>query len=136
MNPASEDIKDILVSSSVGIGAFAATSGWSIHIGGMPDGANVSDTCISLLDTGGGGPEANYVYQYPTVQVLVRGAIGSYKSAYTKAEEIRDALHSLINESWSSTRYIQILCISDIAFITRDDKKRPVFSVNFIIHRT
>lgn len=136
MNPVSEDIKDILVSSSVGVGAYAATSGWSIHIGGLPDGVNVPDTCISITDTGGGMPEPNYTYQRPTAQVLVRGAVGDYKTAYSKTEEIRDALHALVNESWNATRYVQILCMSDIMFVARDDKKRPLFSVNFIIHRT
>ncbi len=136
MNPVSEDIKDILVSSSVGAGAFAATTGWAIHIGGLPDGENVPDTCISITDTGGERPEPNYVYQYPTAQIMIRGAVGAYMTAYAKAEEIRDALHARVNESWNTTRYIQILCMSDIGFVAWDDKKRPLFSVNFIIHRT
>lgn len=136
MNPASEEIKDMLVSSSIGAGSFASTTGWSIHIGGIPDTVNVPNTCISITDTAGAGSEPNYVYQYPTIQILVRGNPGDYKDAYSKAEEIKDALHARTNELAATARYVQILCLGDIGFVARDDKKRPIFSINFAIQRT
>lgn len=133
MNPVSVDMADILESSNVGVGDFAGTSGWSIHVGEMPD---TPDTCILISDTGGSRPEPNYTYERPTFQVLVRGAVGDYLTAYAKIVECRDALHGLTNDTWNSARYIQILATSDILAIGRDTKRRQLFSVNFQAHRT
>ena len=129
MNPSSEDIKDILESSAVGVGTFAT----DLFIGKEPDSPNA---CVTIYDTGGAEPEAGYVYDYPTIQIRIRGEVGGYRNAYLKAKEVRDALHGRINEIWSSTRYIGIWAMSDILFLGIDDKQRPIFTVNFRIHRT
>ena len=127
MNPASEDIKDILVAD--GVGAF----GTDLFISLMPE---TPDACVSIYDTGGMDPILNYVYDYPTVQVRIRGAIFGYQNAWDKAKEVKDALHGLTNETWNSTRYIQIGCVGDIMFIHYDDNNRPTLTVNFLVHRT
>lgn len=136
MNPPSEDLKAILESSAVNAGTYAATSGWSIHIGGMPDGTGIPDTVIAIKDSGGYRPASNYVLQKPAVQIMIRGAKGGYEAAWAKAEEIRDALHARTNETWGSTRYIQILCSSEIMGLGDDDNNRPLISLNFEIERT
>lgn len=133
MLPPSEDIKDILVSSAVGVGAFNATSGWSVVISEMPD---TPDTCILISDTGGLPANPRYSYEKPSVQILVRGAKEGYLSAYAKMEDIKDALNGLNNEEWNSTRYIQIIATSETIYLGRDDKQRPRFSINFLCHRT
>ena len=127
MNPPSEDIKDMLVDA--GIGTFGA----DLFISQMPDTPNA---CVGLYDTGGYQPEANYVYDRPTVMARIRGDIGGYINAYGKAEDIKGELHGLTNETWNSTRYVQILCQSDIMFLGYDDNNRPLLSINFAIHRT
>jgi len=127
VNPTSEDFKDILVAAGVG------TYETDIFISVMPE---TPDACISIYDTPGYPPAANYVYDYPAVQVRIRGAIWGYQDAWDKAKEVRDALHGLTNETWNSTRYIQILCEADIMFINYDDNNRPLLTVNFLVHRT
>jgi len=136
MQAPSVDIADILESSAVGAGTIKASSGWSIHVSIIPDDSNTPDTVIGLFDYGGGQPIANYTYDYPQVQVRIRGAKAGYQVAWAKANEVKEALHGLTNETWNSTRYIQILCTSDIMFIGYDKNHRPMFSINFSIHRT
>ena len=127
MNQPSEDFKDILVAAGVG------TYETDLFISMMPTTPNA---CISIYDTGGLDPILNYVYDYPTVQVRIRGAIFGYQAAWDKAEEVKNALHGLTNETWNSTRYIQIGCQGDILFLNYDDSNRPLLSVNFLVHRT
>ena len=130
------DMADILESSAIGAGDIGASSGWSIHVSTIPDDSNTPDTVIGLFDYGGGQPIANYTYDYPSVQVRVRGAKAGYQAAWTKANEIKEALHGLANETWNGTRYIQILCTSDVMFVGYDENHRPILTVNFEIHRT
>lgn len=130
MNPPSEDIKDILVDQS--IGTFKATTGWSIQISKMPDSP---DTCVGVFDQPGLEPETKFRYDRPGVQVLIRGAKMGYVAAYAKAEDVKEALHGRDNEAWNGTRYLQILAESDPIPMGYDDNNRPLFSVNFLIHR-
>ena len=132
MNPPSEDIKDILIDSSVALGEFAATSGWSINISKMPDSP---DTCIGIYDQPGLASEPKITYDRPGLQIIVRGAKNAYLAGYSKAKDIMRALHGRNNESWNDTRYLQILAESDIIQMGRDDNDRPLFSINFLIHR-
>ncbi|MBW2030730.1 MAG: hypothetical protein JRJ31_16830 [Deltaproteobacteria bacterium] len=129
MNPPSEDIKDILEQSSVGVGTF----GTDLFIGREPDSPN---DCVTIYDTGGQEPVMNYTYDYPTVQIRVRGSRMGYKAAWTKANSIKEALNGLTNETWNSTRYIQIEAMGDPLFLGYDKEQRPVFVINFSIQRT
>ena len=130
MNSPSEDIKDILESSAVGLGLVFGTD---LFVSRMPE---TPDQCVAVFDTGGEPPQPSFVYLKPTIQVRIRGAKTGYQTAYTLAESIRDALHDLTNETWNSTRYVGIWATSDIFFIGYDENDRPLFSVNFRIHRT
>lgn len=134
MNIPSEDIKDFLEESSIGAGTFGATSNWGIYIADMPDSP---DTIILLTDgVTDLPPEVNYDYEYPSVQIIIRGNQGGYLTAYAKAVEVRNGLHGITNETMNGTRYIQILCSSDIFFLGFDQNRRPQFSMNFSIQRT
>jgi hypothetical protein len=129
MNPPSEDIKDMLVASSAGLGH---TFGIDMFISEMPDSP---DVCYCIYDTGGIEPEVQYEYDRPAVQVRVRGAKSGYRSAWLAAKDIRDTLHGVHNETWNSTRYVGIWCMGDILFAGYDDSGRPQFTINFRIHR-
>jgi len=115
--------------SSVGIGTFAT----DLFISKEPDSP---DACVTIFDTGGQDPEAHHTYDYPTVQVKIRGDKQGYAAAFAKAQEVKEALHGLTNETWNSTRYIQIMCEGDIIFVGYDGKQRPELTINFLIHRT
>lgn len=137
MNPPSEDIKDLLEdgdSSSDDIGTFNATTGWSIKMSEM---STSPDTCILVSDgPSWGSPNPNYSYEYPTIQIQVRGEKGSYLTAYAKAEEIKNFLNGNGNQTVNGARYIQITCSSDILYLGRDENQRPLFSINFELQRT
>jgi len=133
MNPPSKDIVEILEQSSTGIGY---TFGTNMYVGEMPDSP---DACIAVYDTGGGQPAPNYTYDYPSIQVLVRGGRAgttTYKDTWDIAKLVMDALHGLNEETWNGARYIQIIANSDIIAVGKDESKRPLFSIHFNIHRT
>ena len=129
MNPASEDLKDFIELSSTGLDF---TFGTNMFIGDMPD---KPDNCITLYDTGGPAPQANYDYYKPTVQILIRGDIQGYQNAWDQANSLSNALHGVAGETVNSTYYSQILASSDLMFVGKDDSNRPIFSINFEIHR-
>lgn len=130
MNPSSQDVKDMLESSQHGsVGTF----GTDLFVHEEPASP---DACVTVRDTGGSDPEARFDYRRPTVQVRIRGARGDYLDAYSKAMDVRDALHGVNNETWNGTRYILILQMGDVLDAGNDDSGRPILTVNFRIHRT
>ena len=138
MNPVCEDVRDMMIDSSLAIGEFAATTGWSIHLTIMPDDDNTPDTCIAILDTGGSSPDPDPSKNIgnPTFQVLLRGAKMGYQAAWDKMREVLVGLHGKHNEIWNGTRYISIFATSDILSLGYDESKRPLLSLNFSVMRT
>lgn len=130
MNAPSQDIKDILESSQHGsIGTFAT----DLFVHEEPA---EPDACVTVRDTGGFDPESRFDYSRPTVQVRIRGAKGGFQTAYSKTQEVIDALHGLNNETWNGTRYVAIWQMGDVMDTGNDDNGRPILTVNFRIHRT
>ncbi len=129
MNPPSQDIKDFLLESSTGLSMVFATD---LFIAKMPE---TPDECVCIYDSGGASPMADYEYDYPTVQIRIRGGRFEYQTGWALAKDIRDVLHGKVNDTINSTRYIQIVSSGDIIFIAWDELERPIFSVNFEIHR-
>jgi hypothetical protein len=131
MNPPSEDIKDILISSAAGIDL---TFGTNLFISSMPDSP---DLCACIYDTGGSEPEHNYNYMRPTIQTTIRGKKSTgYRDAWKLAETIRNVLYAIHNETWNGTWYIGVWAETDIFFVGYDENKRPLLTVNFRIHRS
>lgn len=129
MNPPSVDVKDILAATST----LALVFGTDLFVSEMP---HSPDRCVCVYDTGGFEPEANFVYERPTVQVRVRGAKGQYVSAHSLAQAVRDTLHGLANYTTNGARYVGIWCESDILSLGYDDNHRPLLSINFRLHRS
>lgn len=129
MNSPAFDIKDILAGTS----SLALTFATDLFVSEMPD---TPDQCVCVYDTGGFEPEANFNYERPTAQVMVRGAKGAYPTAFSLAQSIRDILHGTANYTINAARYIGIWCQSDILSLGYDKNHRPMLSVNFRIHRT
>jgi len=129
VNPVSEDIKDILCDSSIAIAIF----GEDLFISAFPD---APDLCVCLVDTRAWrSPEVNYALFYPSFQVLVRGTPSGYLTAWNKIENIRDELHRRTNFTLNGIKYKSISASTDIEFIGRDEKNRPIFSCNFNVMR-
>lgn len=127
-NPPSEDIKDILVTES--IGTFGGTTGWGIFIGKQPDPGTVNEQTITLFDTGGQTPEVSVAIDKPTIQILVRGTEWDYKNTHDKCIAIRNVLHRRPTETVNTTVYDGIYQAGDITFIEYQTN-RPLFSLNF-----
>ena len=124
------DIKDMLVSASIGV--FKAVSGWAIYVAEEPASP---DTVVTVYDTGGQDSEPNILLDYPSVMVRVRGAPGDYAAAWSKAQAVKDALLGKSAATVNSTRYVGIWIRGDINYLGRDDNRRPQFSLNFAIAR-
>lgn len=129
-NPASEDIKDLLILSSSGLDLIYETN---LFISVLPDSP---DECVGIFDSGGLTPEVNYTYEYCDLQIRVRGNIFCYKNSYILAKNISSYLHGKTERTINLTRYILIKMITEPVFLGLDENKRPLFSINFLIHRT
>ncbi len=126
MNPTSVDIKDLLVIGAHGV--FAATTGWSIHIGVEPDNP---DTTITLYDTPAEPANPKFLLDFPRWQIRVRGTGNSYPTTYAKALQIRDALLGLPSQTLGGTVYVGIYLVNDIFFLQQDKASRPIFVSNW-----
>lgn len=129
VNPPSKDIKDMLEANS----ALALTFNTDLYYAEMPDSP---DACVCIYDSGGMPPDPHQTYERPTVQVRIRGTKNGYDAAHLRGQAIRDLLNGSYEETWNAARYIGIWATTDVMFIYFDDNSRPVFSVNFRIHRT
>jgi hypothetical protein len=128
MNPASQDVKDMLAADS----ACGLTYATDLFISEMPP---TPDQCVCVYDTGGFDPEAQYEYERPTVQVRVRGVAGTYLTTFALAQNCLDALHGTANYTINSARYIGIWAQGDILFVGYDNNGRPMLTFNVRIHR-
>jgi len=122
-------VKDLLVAA--GVGTFAASSGWAIHVGKIPANPGAVDTAIGIIQSGGLAPNPKWLVDYPSIQVMVRGAMGGYVSARAKAQAIKDALLGIPSQDSNGDRLVQINMLGDIASIGFDESNRPLFSINF-----
>ena len=126
MNSVAEDFKDRLVSQSV------ATFATDLFVGTMPDSP---DLCLVIRDTAGFKPESRYEWKRPGAQIVVRGAEGGYRAAYTLIKAAYDALHAQNNLTINSTVYKLIEAAHEPIYLGEDDKERPMFSLNFEVQR-
>jgi len=129
MNPASEDIKD-LITQSDGVGTF----GVDVFIGDEP---SQPDLCVTIYDDGGLAPDLATDLEFLNVRVEVRGAANGYKATYNKIERIRNLLHGDHQRQVpDGTRYLLIAAMSDPAYVRQDERNRPMFSIDFQVTRT
>jgi hypothetical protein len=129
MSAPSVDVKDLLESESV----LALTFGTDLFIGEIPPEPN---ECVVVFDTGGSPSEPHYTYERPTVQIRVRGERGGYVVAYDLINAVRNTLNGQSNVSVNTSRYVGIWQQGDVSFVAWDDNQRPLFTVNFRLHRT
>jgi len=130
MNPTSVDVKDMLeAESSLGL-VFAD----NLYVGREPA---EPDDVVVIYDTPGGSPDLTLSndagFHRPSVQILVRNR--SYNSGYILALSILNALHGRGPETWNSTVYHPIVCVSGPALLDWDVNGRARFIINFKIMR-
>lgn len=122
------DIKDLLVTA--GIGTFASTTGWSISISRAPDSPN---QMVSIIWIGGPAPNPKFLFDQPSIQVMVRGAPEDYLATEAKAQDVKDALLGLPAQTINGTPYVGIWALGDTQFVGYDESERPTFTSNWRI---
>ena len=122
--PPSDQLADILP-DTVGGGA----TGWTIKVGQM---VSEPDQLIVFYDSGGQNPNPRWRLDFLMVMVQVRGAPNDYRTAWQKARQVRDYYLGIFSQTLESgDRVDSIICMGDLAFVSYDDQKRPLFSINF-----
>jgi len=130
-NMPSDDIGTMLQNDGVGV------LGTTLRINKQPEGEPSSAPIVIIYDTGGTSPEATgKIFDKPTINIRVVGLDGGISAAITLAQTIKSALHQRTPETIGGARYMGIWQMGDILFVEYDEKNRPVFSLNFWIHRT
>ena len=124
----SEGIRDLLVAAVVGVFNSTDNTNWSIHISKQPD---KPDRAITIYDSGGQDPNPQWLVDYPTVQVRVRGGENDYLVAHQKCRDIVNALIGLPSQDINGERWVSLAQTGGIAFMGYDEKKRPMFSTNW-----
>lgn len=110
-------------------GFFAGATGWEGKIGELGNNA----PCLAVIDSGGRAGEVLIPIEYPSVQILLRGAPGQggYSAAYDKAEKIHAHLQGITQNPTEMTRLTSCVAIGFINWLGRDANDRPQFSLNF-----
>ena len=130
MNAPSADVIEILTSSTKGLDLVLGTNLFQTFMPESPD------MCVAVIDSGGYDSQSNYIYERPTIQVLVRGTVWGHPTAYTHIKQIQNILHDLHGEVWGGSKYIGIWAQGDVLQLGYDESNRPILSLNFRIHRT
>jgi hypothetical protein len=124
MIPASQGIKDILVSKGL---TFGGTADWAVYIGRMPD---LPVRCICVTDSGGKTPNPRWLLDYPSVQIMVRGLPGDYQAVYTKCQEIKRYFLGFPSQTVNGDKWDRILMPSDPGLVGFDQNDQPKFALN------
>lgn len=131
-----DEIATRLVSQSVGglPGTSESTAtGWTIYARELND---APDQSIALIPSGGftvGNVDRQY--RMPTFQVLVRGSQTASSALETKVAGIQTALDRF-DGTISGVNYVDVQQQGEPAFLGRDEKERPLYSLNFVALRS
>jgi hypothetical protein len=124
MSP-TEGIIDILVAA--GVGVIAPGNPWPIFEGQLGS----ADRCILVREPGGRTPEVRIAVNYPTIQVLVRGAKADYAVTRDKAEEVFLALQAIPSSPAQWAELTSCIAVGGITYVGQDVNERPQWSLNF-----
>lgn len=115
----------LFLAGLTGFGAFGGASSWSVHVGREPlTPVNV----VTCYDTGGApGPLVDL--RTPTVQVRVRAS--NYDAGWQKANEAYATLVQVTKQAVTDANILAWSPSGEVTYIGRDDKDRPLFTVNF-----
>lgn len=127
MNPASKDIKELLIADS--------SFGDDIFIGKEP---TTPHNCITIFDTPGEPPDQMFkqgeYYNRPSIQFRVRNT--SYMDAWDSINAIKVFLHNHKQVTINGTLYSCIKCAQEPALLDWDKNDRCRFVTTFKIQRT
>lgn len=129
MNPASVDIKDLMIGGISGL-EFAT----NVFIGREPA---TPDNVVTIFDTPGFPPDKRYdktdKYYRPSVQIRVRNS--AYLDGWNLIDEIKELLHNVYT-TVNGTIYSAIFCSQEPALLDWDDNNRARFVMTLNLQRT
>ena len=132
-NLPSEDVGIMLEAES----GFSLTYATNLFINKQPGGLPRTEPIALIYDSSGFSPEATgKIFEKPTIMVRVIGPDGDYTGARDLVMNIKAALHLRTPDTVGGSRYMGIWQTGEIAFVGYEDDNKPVFTVNFRIHRT
>ena len=116
-------------------GIVDESSGWPSVRRVVHDG---SDRLVVLTEDGGFEPEpptnaglGDIAFEWPAVQIRVRGDQNEGDEAFAKIIEIRDRLHGRQYATIGYSDYIWVKAQSGVIPIGLDERKRPEFTLSF-----
>jgi len=124
------------------LGAYLATEmtlvvGTTIFLGSLPP---KPDVCLAIRETGGSPPTGGLgttgiQYEFPSVQIVVRGAPDDYETPRTTAETAYRKLAEIEAESLSSTAYLMAMPLQSPFFLQQDKNDRLLIAFNAAIEK-
>lgn len=122
VNSPAYDISVLIERSGLGV------LGVDLFVGMMPE---TPDFVISAYDTGGFTPNAKWLFEEPSVRIIVRGNSWDYDSVLTKLREIKDALLNSGDQIVDGSTYTQYHILGDYILLGNDELERTRASLNF-----
>lgn len=115
---------------ALGVANAVPNALWPVYYAKMPAGS-APNACVVLYNSGGGSPFAKWLFDFPSVQVRIRGEINSYLASRAKAQEVKDALFS--SDPWDTAegRIRGVLMQGDLMDLAFDEQNRPHHVINF-----
>ena len=130
MNSVCEDIKCLLVDES----SLGLVFGTDLFIAKEP---STPINTVTIFAGMSAAPMLTFIkgenYYYDAVQIRVRNA--SYITGDALAQDIRDTLHGIGQETVNITLYSVIYCSNGPAMLGWDDNGRAIIILNFEIQR-
>lgn len=122
-----EDAADYLEDGGV------ATVGADLFLSMMPP---TPDVCIALHEYSGMAPRdhmggGGVSLELPRLQAVCRAGRGDYPAARDAAIAVSRRLAAVVDVSWPSGRVLRIVPAGSVNDLGRDEKDRPIVSVNF-----
>jgi hypothetical protein len=124
MSSPAANIATLLQTASIG------TLGTDLFVGRLPETVNYA---ISVFDSGGPTPSPKWARDYKDIQIIVRGDVNGYSTAWDKAESIKTYLLGLANQTIGTDVYSNFNMRTDNTFIGYNENNCPQFSLNFRI---
>ena len=120
--------------AGLGLGTF----GTSLFIDDLPPDP---DVCCAVNNSGGSSPEGGFgvdgiQFEWPTLQILFRGAAGDSEGPRARAQTAYEGLAKVQAEALSGTQYLTVMPLQPPFILQRDDQAhRVVWAFNVLISK-
>lgn len=121
-------------------GGLGLTVGTNLFYGPVQDRPETVPV-VGLLPYFGGKPSealfgaADLVFEWPRIQVNIRGAADGLEAALTLAEGVYKALGKIQAQTLGSTFYHQVTCLQPPYVLRYDENRRPLVVFNVSVEK-